>query len=112
MQLGNTVVQFEEKLSSAGRDSASYDARALDAFRIAAITRLRETCARVVHCEPETGSIAAGYLFNDIARAYIDLFAKNAYYRSRRADRMATGGRATILAGREGVARSLIFARR
>lgn len=26
--------------------------------------------------EPETGSIAAGYLFNDIARAYIDLFAK------------------------------------
>lgn len=72
MQLGNAVVQFEEKLSSAGRDSASYNAGALDAFRIAAITR----CARVVHREPETGSIAAGYLFNDIARAHIDLFAK------------------------------------
>lgn len=26
MQLGNVVVQFEEKLSSAGRDSASYNA--------------------------------------------------------------------------------------
>lgn len=37
---------------------------------------VRRTCARVVHREPETGSIAAGYLFNDIARAYIDLFAK------------------------------------
>jgi len=29
-----------------------------------------------VHREPETGSIAAGYLFNDIAPAYIDLFTK------------------------------------
>lgn len=37
---------------------------------------VHKTCARVVHREPETGSIAAGYLFNDIARAYIDLFAK------------------------------------
>lgn len=29
-----------------------------------------------MHGEPETGSIAAGYLFNDIASAYIDSFAK------------------------------------
>lgn len=35
-------------------------------------TRAHASCTR----EPETGSIAAGYLFNDIARAYIDLFAK------------------------------------
>lgn len=37
---------------------------------------VHKTCTRVVHREPETGSIAAGYLFNDIARAYIDLFVK------------------------------------
>jgi len=46
MQLGNVVVQFEEKLSSAGRDSVPVTERgALDAFRIAAITR----CTRRAH---------------------------------------------------------------
>lgn len=77
MQLGNAVVQFEEKLSSAGRNSASYSARGH--WMHSGLPQLRgaqDVRTRLVHGEPETGSIAAGYPFNDIARAYIGLFAK------------------------------------
>lgn len=99
MQLDNVVVQFEADLSSAGRNRA---ARCAEERRTVGYIpdyrnyTVRETRARVVSgCEPETGSIAAGYPFNDIARTGIRTYIrKNSYYRSaRRARERSAAGR-------------------
>ena len=68
---------------------------------------VHKTCTRVVHREPETGSIAAGYLFNDNARAYIGLFVKI----PTTALDANEWGRIVGQRSCEGEARSLIFAR-